>query len=68
MGTGLMSGEAWVYCKECSKRLALRSNYGTIKFKYGGTTAVDMEIHGTVKMRCLNPKCNKWQMINILRI
>lgn len=66
MTTNLISGETWVYCNNCGKRLAVKTNYGTVRFKYANH--VDMEIHGTIKLRCLDRKCEKWQLINILKI
>lgn len=61
----------WVVCENCGKRLMRRKPNGIFVFKFGKrrggkSCVVDMEIMGSVKMKCLRPeeKCGHINVIN----
>lgn len=56
-----------VYCTKCHKKLLERDPNGTWIFKFGkregSEPVVDMEIHGSLKMRCTRRSCRH---VNVL--
>lgn len=63
----------WVYCERCGKKLLRRKPNGIFVFKFGKrkggkSCVVDMEILGSIKMKCLRPDlhCGHINIINFL--
>lgn len=63
--------EGWVVCEQCGKRLLRRKPNGIFVFKFGKrhsgrSCVVDMEILGSLKMKCLRPDniCDHVNIIN----
>lgn len=51
-----------VYCEKCGKRLLSRKPNGLWEFQFGkyglaNDSLVDMEIHGSIRMKCLRKSC-----------
>lgn len=55
------------YCEKCGKKLIERKSNGLWRFVFGkrrnSSSVVDMEIHGSIKLKCLRASC---QHINTL--
>ena|GEM_PF-1292510 len=69
-----MSEKILVSCEKCGKRLIERTRNGLWRFLYGRSSkyskdnkpAVDMLIHGSIQMRCLDRKCRHLNTLNML--
>lgn len=51
----------FVICEKCGKKLLERLPNGLFIFKFGkrndGQPVVDMQVHGSIKMRCIRKSC-----------
>lgn len=58
----------FVICEKCGKKLIERLPNGIWRFRFGkregGVSVVDMEIHGSIKMKCLKRTCNHINVLN----
>jgi len=58
----------FVYCEKCGKKLLSRLPNGLWQFKFGRREgiepAIDMEIHGSVKMKCIRKSCRHTNIFN----
>lgn len=58
----------FVYCEKCGKKLLQRKPNGVFVFKFGkgrkGLPVVDLEIHGSVKIKCFRETCQQVNVIN----
>ena len=70
-----MSKRIFFYCQICGKKLIERLPNGLWRFAFGrsiqenGKPPVDMQIHGSLKMRCLRRSCRNenpdhWNVLN----
>jgi hypothetical protein len=62
---------SWVNCQHCGKKLLKRKPNGIFVFKFGKIERdgkeedrVEMEIHGSIRMRCLRKSCREMNLIN----
>lgn len=61
----------YVHCDSCGKRLVEKTADGKLIFKFGKSNDVDyvpveIEIFGTMKIKCLRKRCNHITVINNL--
>ena len=69
-----MADKILISCKKCGKRLIERTPNGLWRFLYGRSSknsndnrpAVEMLIHGSVQMRCLDRKCRYMNELSML--
>lgn len=58
----------FICCQKCGKRLLQRKPNGIFVFKFGksrkGGAVVDIEIHGSVKIKCFRETCQYENIIN----
>jgi hypothetical protein len=58
----------WIVCSKCGKKLIERLPNGLLKFIFGKSDferpPVDIEIHGSIKMKCLKRSCDQINIIN----
>ena len=59
----------FVLCSKCKKRLIQRDENGLFYFAFGKdvnskTPPVEMQIYGSIKMKCLRRSCGHWNVIN----
>jgi hypothetical protein len=64
-----MPGVTFVVCELCGKRLIERLPDGLLRFHFGkdpvtDSSPVEMQIYGTVKMKCIRKSCNHWNVFN----
>lgn len=70
---GLSVKKSYVSCEKCGKRLIGRLPSGVFEFLFGGTDdqgfyAVDIRIHGSIKMRCLRKSCRHLNIVHFLPV
>ena len=65
--------KTFLHCSRCNKRLLERLQNGLFKFIFGGGTTrdgedypppVDMQVHGSIKMKCTRRTCNQENIFN----
>lgn len=58
----------FILCEKCGKKLLSRSPNGIWQFKFGrredSEPVVDMEIHGSIRMRCIKRSCRHINILN----
>lgn len=58
----------FIYCEKCGKKLLSRLPNGIWKFKFGkregSEPVIDMEIHGSLKMKCTRRSCRHPNILN----
>ena len=60
----------WCLCEKCGKKLIKRLPNGLFSFRFGKSgdnelmSIVDIQIHGSIKMKCINRKCNHVNVFN----
>jgi hypothetical protein len=59
----------FVRCEKCGKKLIERLPNGLWRFKFGRRNGsdqpvIDMEIHGSISMRCLKRTCGHTNILN----
>lgn len=62
---------AWICCEKCGKRLLKRRPNGIFVFEFGysktengNESLVEMEIHGSLKMKCTRKSCKAMNTVN----
>lgn len=59
---------SWINCEKCDKRLLQRKTNGVFVFKFGKNQAyesiVDIEILGSIKIKCFRESCKHINVIN----
>ena len=68
-----MSEGTFVKCEVCGKRLIERLPNGLFRFRFGKKnekdgSPVDMEIHGSLRMKCLRRSCGHINVLNYFPI
>jgi len=68
------SKKMFINCKFCGKRLIQRKQNGIFKFVFGArktkdgesleSPPVDIEIHGSIKMKCPRKTCGQYNILN----
>ena len=60
--------EHWIFCEYCGKKLIKRKSNGVFVLKFGRSrdeySVIDLEIHGSIKLRCFGKTCRKLNVIN----
>ncbi len=60
---------SWIYCEKCNKKLLKRKSNGVFVFKFGRTqeqqNMIDLEIFGSIKMKCFRKTCGYINIINL---
>jgi len=63
-----MLNDSWFRCRYCGKKLIKRKPNGIFIFKFGkdntNQPVVDMEISGSIKIKCLRKSCRKTNTIS----
>lgn len=61
----------WICCEKCGKKLLKRKPNGIFVFKFGRDktedgeeSVVEMEIHGSLQMKCLRKSCKATNTVN----
>lgn len=59
----------FIRCEKCNKKLIERLPNGLWRFKFGrrngsDQSVIDMEIHGSIAMRCLKRTCRHVNILN----
>lgn len=59
----------WIYCENCGKKLIKRKPNGIFVFKFGRNKdktrcLVDIEIFGSIKIKCFREECGYENVIN----
>ena len=59
---------SWYVCQYCGKKILRRKPNGLFVFKFGrnnnGENVVEMEIFGSVKIRCFRDNCRAWNQFD----
>lgn len=60
--------DGWIYCEHCGKKLLRRKPNGIFVLKFGrgndGESVIEVEIHGSIKIRCFRKECRQYNIIN----
>ncbi len=69
MGRSMVDNNfSWVLCEKCGKRLLKRKPNGIFIFRFGRNSnqenVVELEIFGSLKMKCFRDKCKYENVIN----
>lgn len=63
-----MSNASFVHCAKCGKKLLNRLPNGTWQFRFGkregSDPAIEMEIHGSIRMICIRRSCRHPNVFN----
>jgi len=59
----------WIYCENCGKKLIRRKPNGVFVFKFGRTkdkkdVLVDIEMFGSIKIKCFREECRHENVLN----
>jgi len=64
----MVAENGWIYCEKCRKKLLKRKPNGIFIFRFGRDAeqenVVDIQIFGSVKMKCFRQKCKHENVIN----
>lgn len=59
---------SWISCQSCGKKLLKRKPNGTFVFRFGrsadGDNVVDLEVFGSIKIKCFRQNCRHENIIN----
>lgn len=67
-----MTDKMFINCEKCGKRLIERLPNGCFRFKFGrkkgqnGPAPVDMYIHGSLTIKCINGRCGHYNHLTLL--
>ena len=61
---------SWIYCENCGKKLIKRKPNGVFIFRFGRTKnseepLVDLEIFGSIRLKCFREKCRHLNIMNL---
>ena len=59
---------SWINCQQCGKKLLQRKQNGIFIFRFGRSSSqesfVEMEIMGSVRMKCFRRGCGSINVVN----
>ena len=68
-GKDMSQATHFICCEKCGKKLIERYSNGIFKFRFGrrgenSEPAVDLEIYGSLKIKCLRRSCDHVNVLN----